>query len=111
MEVRIDDRGKYFTPRVSKESVASVVRTTDHLIVGNVYVRPDRRLKDELNEDPDRFLAITDAFVYDAYGERLLFGSSFLLVAYTHVILISPVEALSDTAEAIWLQRMPKEAQ
>ncbi len=109
MDVRIDDRGKYFTPRVSKESVVSVLRTTEHLIVGHIYVRPDRRLKDDLNEDQARFLAITDALVYDPSGTQLLFSTSLLMVSYAHVILLSPVEAIEDAADAPWLQRLPKE--
>lgn len=109
MNLRIDDKGKYFTPRVSKESVTSVVRTTDHLIVGNIYIRPDQRLKDELNQDPDRFLAITDAHVYDTTGKKLLFESEFLLIAYDHIVLVSPREAINNVMDTTWLQTKSEE--
>ncbi|MCG8347274.1 MAG: hypothetical protein MI924_05775 [Chloroflexales bacterium] len=111
MESHLDDRGKYFTPRINKESVFSVIRTSEHLIVGHIYVRPEHRLKDEINNDRDRFLAITDASVYNSAGTQLLFTSSFLLLAYNHVVLISPVEAVSDMTEAIWFQNIPEEAE
>lgn len=109
MDLHIDDRGKYFTQRISKESVDAMVRTTDHFIVGNVYVRPDQRLKDELNSDHGRFVAITNARVYDALGERLLFATNFLLVTYEHVILISPVDAVTEAPHAAWVQQAPQE--
>jgi hypothetical protein len=111
MELHIDDRGKYFTPRINKESVFSVIRTSEHLIVGHIHVRPEHRLKDEINGDRDRFLAITDASVYDSTGVQLLFTSSFLLLAYNHVVLISPIEAVSDATDALWFQSIPQEAE
>lgn len=95
MDVRIDDRGKFFTPHVAKDTVQALVRTTDHLVVGHVYVRPDRRLKDELNAEAGRFLAITNATVYDETGDHQLYQTSFLLVSYAQVILIGPLEAFA----------------
>lgn len=102
MDVHTDDRGKFFTPRVTKESVAVAIRTTDHLIVGQVHVRPDQRLKDELNSAHDRFIAITDARVHNATGSALLFESSFLLVDSTHVIFISPLDAIKEAETLDW---------
>jgi len=49
-----------------------------------------------------RFLPITDARVYNAVDETLLYHSAFLLVAYQHIIMISPVEALADVRPAPW---------
>jgi hypothetical protein len=102
MDVRTDDRGKFFTPRVTKESVATAIRTTEHLIVGLVHVRPDQRLKDELNNANDRFIAITDARVHNAGGSELLFESSFLLVDANHVIFITPLEAIKGGEAYVW---------
>ncbi len=102
MDVRTDDRGKYFTPRVTKESVATVIRTTEHMIVGMVHVRPDQRLKDELNNAHDRFIAVTDARVYNASGNELLLESSFLLVEDNHVIFITPLEAIKGGEKYAW---------
>lgn len=102
MDVRTDDRGKFFTPRVTKESVAAAIRTADHMIVGQVHVRPDQRLKDELNSAHDRFIAVTDARVHNALGSDLLFESSFLLVDARHVIFITPLEAIKDSESLGW---------
>jgi hypothetical protein len=108
MDVRIDDRGKFFTPHVAKDTVRALVRTTAHMVVGQVYVRPDRRLKDELNAEAGRFLAVTGATVYDASGETMLYETSFLLVSYEHVILISPVEAFAEE-RPLWAQESTEE--
>ena len=102
MDMRIDEKGKYFTPRVVKDTLPALIRTADQVIVGHVYVRPEKRLKDDLNEDMSRFLPITDARVYNAADETLLYHSAFLLVAYQHIIMISPVEALADVRPAPW---------
>ena len=102
MDMRIDEKGKFFTPRVAKDTLPALVRTADQVIVGHVYVRPDKRLKDDLSEDPSRFLPITDARVYNASDETLLYHSSFLLVAYQHIIMISPLDALADIRSTPW---------
>jgi hypothetical protein len=103
MDLRIDDRGKYFTPRVSKESIAAALRTTEHLIVGQIHVRPDQRLKDELNLSQERFIAITDARVYDSLGANVLFESAFLIVASSHIIFITPLDAVEQDRQLPWL--------
>jgi hypothetical protein len=102
MDMRFDEKGKFFTPRVAKDTLTAFVRTADQIIVGHVYVRPDKRLKDDLNEDTSRFLPVTDARVYDAATESLLYHSSFLLIAYNHIIMISPLDALADIRPAPW---------
>ncbi|HEX8077667.1 MAG TPA: hypothetical protein VF511_07620 [Chthoniobacterales bacterium] len=102
MDMRIDEKGKYYTPRVAKDTLPAFVRTADQVIVGHVYVRPGKRLKDDLNEDTSRFLPITDARVYDAGTETLLYHSSFLLIAYSHIVMLSPLDALANIRPAPW---------
>jgi hypothetical protein len=100
--MRVDDRGKYFTPRVAKEAVVAFVRTADQLIVGSIYVRPGYRLTDELNSDLAPFLAITDAQVFRAADETLLYRTSLLMLAYQSIILIGELEALAAVRPAAW---------
>jgi hypothetical protein len=102
LDMRFDEKGKFFTPRVAKDTLAAFIRTDDQIIIGHVYVRPDKRLKDDLNEDASRFLPVTDARVYDAASESLLYHSSFLLIAYAHIIMLSPLEALADIRPVPW---------
>ncbi|MBK9709986.1 MAG: hypothetical protein IPO81_01430 [Kouleothrix sp.] len=102
MDIRIDEKGKYFTPRVAKDTLPALIRTAGQVIVGHVYVRPDKRLKDDLSEDTSRFLPVTDARVYRADDESLLYHSSLLLVAYQQIIMISPLDALADVRPVPW---------
>ena len=102
IDVRFDEKGKFFTPRVAKDTLPALIRTVDQVIVGHVYVRPDRRIKDDLSEDTSRFLPVTDARVYRAADETLLYHSSFLLVAYQHIVMISPLDALADIRPVPW---------
>jgi len=102
MDVRFDEKGKFFTPRVAKDTLPAFIRTADQVIVGHVYVRPEKRLKDDLSEDTSRFLPVTDARVYNAADETLLYHSSFLLVAYQHIIMLSPMDALEEIRPVPW---------
>ena len=102
MDMRIDEKGKFYTPRVAKDTLPALVRTHDQVIVGHLYVRPDKRLKDDLNDDSSRFLPVTDARVYNAADDTLLYHSSFLLVAFRHIIMISPLDALAQVGSPPW---------
>jgi len=108
MDMRIDEKGKFFTPRVAKDAMQSLVRTADEHIIGYLYVRPDKRLKDEINEDTSRFLPITDARVFNAETDALIYRTSFLLVSYSHIISITPVEAISESRPAPWMELEPE---
>lgn len=111
IDVRFDEKGKFFTPRVAKDTLPAMIRTADQVIVGHIYVRPEKRLKDDLSEDPSRFLPVTDARVYNAADEQLLYHSSFLLVAYQHIIMISPIDALADVRPVPWQDVQDQEEQ
>lgn len=110
MEIRIDENGKFFTPVVNKEPVAAVIHTGEQLIIGCVHLRPDQRLKDELNSTGDRFLAITDARVYTKGAETLLYTSSLVLIGYSHIVAVSPLDALGPADGVIAAQELLKEA-
>ncbi|GAB4116501.1 MAG: hypothetical protein Fur005_21600 [Roseiflexaceae bacterium] len=103
MDVRIDEKGKFFTPRVAKDAMQVLIRTADQHIIGYVYVRPDKRMKDEINEDSARFLSITDAQVFHSDSDSLIYRTSFLLVSFTHIVSITPTEAISASRPAPWM--------
>jgi hypothetical protein len=70
MATEYDDKGKIFTEVVSKRAVAVVLHTGLHRVEGYVHIRPDERMKDELDR-PERFLAVTDAVLYDLAGKEV----------------------------------------
>lgn len=103
MDVRIDEKGKFFTPRVAKDALQALIRTADQHIIGYLYLRPDKRLKDEINEDTSRFLPVTDARIYNSATDDFVYHASFILVSYDHIISITPVDSISESRPAPWM--------
>lgn len=97
MTIEFDDKGKIFTDIVSKVSIPAVVQTTEHLIRGNVHVRRDERLKDELDRD-ELFLAMTDASIIGADGQAL-YQTRFLAVRRTQIVWVMPAHEAEDFGE------------
>ena len=92
------------TPRplyIPTERIEAVIRTSDQLIVGRLHAEPGKRLKDEMNHISTRFIAITEARVYDAAGLELLYQADFLLLANDHIVSVTPRESVT-AGEAPW---------
>jgi hypothetical protein len=88
MTIEYDDKGKIFTDIVSKTAVLATIQTTTHLVRGNIHVRRDQRIKDELDLD-ESFLAITDANVLGPDGQ-VVFHAPFLAVKRSHIVWVIP---------------------
>jgi hypothetical protein len=88
---------------IPTQTTAAAVRTADQLIVGLLHARPQKRLKDELNANTERYVAITAARVYDAAGSRLLYESTVVLLANDHIVSVTPLAAVRG-GEAAWSQ-------
>ena len=92
--------------RVPTDRIEALVRTSDQLIVGRVHAEPGKRLKDEMNHSSTRFIAITDARVYDAAGRELLYRTDFLLVANSHIVSVTPRQSVTS-GQAPWSEAPP----
>ena len=90
MVTSYDEKGKIFTQVVNKRPVQVTIQTIQTLIRGTIHVRQDSRVKDELNQD-ERFLAVTDAVVYNQQ-EQELYKTSFLVINVNHIIWAIPEE-------------------
>jgi hypothetical protein len=88
MTFEYDEKGKIFTDIVSKVAIPSTIQTTTHLIRGQIHVRRDQRIKDELDMN-ENFLALTDARVMGADGQPL-FHAPFLAVRRSHIVWVLP---------------------
>ena len=88
MSIRYDEKGKFFTDVITKDAVASNLQTLVSRIEGNVHVRINERVKDELNRG-EQFLAVTDATIYNLQGQKL-YEAEFMLINRDHVIWIIP---------------------
>ena len=97
MTIEFDDKGKIFTDVVSKIAIPAVVQTTDQLIRGNVHVRRDERLKDELDRD-ELFLAMTDASVIGVDGQ-VIHESRFLAVRRAQIVWVMPARESQEMDE------------
>jgi hypothetical protein len=96
MVAQFDEKGKKFTPVITKEPVTVTIQTVSNVIRGSVYIRPETRVKDELNDavDNDHFLAVTDAIVYNSQDQEI-FRSNFLVVNISHIVWVIPENELS----------------
>jgi hypothetical protein len=94
MTIEYDEKGKRFTDIVTKRSVYATVQTTTHLMRGQIHVRREQRLKDELDLD-EKFLAITDVQVLSADGQ-VLFQAPFLAIHRHHIVWVVPEQQKSE---------------
>ena len=93
MSIRFDDKGKFFTDVVSKESVPVIIQTVTHRIQGMLHVRPEERLTDEINKG-ERFFAITEATIFETSGEPL-FQCEFFTINRRHIVWILPADQMA----------------
>ena len=95
MTIRVDAKGKVFTDIIRKDEVPALVQTLTNLVHGNLYLRPDQRFKDEMNQGQDKFIAVTNATVYAGDGS-VLCHSQFLTLNKAHIVWIRPDEEADD---------------
>ncbi len=88
MTIEYDEKGKIFTDIVSKVAVDATIQTTTHLMRGQLHVRRDQRVIDELDLN-ESFLALTDVSVFGPDGQTL-FQAPFLAVRRTHIVWVIP---------------------
>jgi hypothetical protein len=92
-----EEKGKIFTQVVTKKPINVTIQTTSHLIRGKIHIRPEDRVKDELNRK-DLFIAVTDAIVYSNTGESL-YHSGFLSVNTEQIVWLMPDEEVKPAGE------------
>jgi hypothetical protein len=88
MSLEFNDKGKYFTDIISKVAIPAIIQTVSQRIEGSVHVRPDQRVKDELDR-AELFLAVTDAKVLNADG-TIACETEFMLVLRSQIIWVIP---------------------
>ncbi|WP_299026440.1 hypothetical protein [uncultured Thermanaerothrix sp.] len=98
MVTQFDEKGKFFTRVITKRPVNVIIQTPIHRIHGQVHVRPDERLKDELDQT-GTFLAVTEATVYDVTGSEVVLHTHFLALQVQQIVWITPLEEISESFE------------
>jgi hypothetical protein len=92
MSIHFDDKGKFFTDVISKESVPVVIETPTSRIHGFIHIRPGERLKDEINQ-AEPFFAVTEATVFDMKGKEI-YRSDFMAISREHIVWMLPEDQL-----------------
>jgi hypothetical protein len=87
MTINYDEKGKIYTNIVAKEAILARIQTTTHYMEGEIHVRPDCRLKDELDLD-EPFLALTNVSVFDA-NQEVLFRTSFMAIRRDQLVWVT----------------------
>jgi hypothetical protein len=93
MSIRFDDKGKFYTEVISKETVEVIIQTATHRILGNIHIRPGERLKDEINQ-AEPFFAVTEASICDHSGKEV-YRTDFLVIYRDHIIWMLPTDQLA----------------
>jgi hypothetical protein len=83
-----DEKGKIFTNIVPKTPVPAIIQTLTHRIHGEVYMKTDERLKDELNRS-EQFIAVTNAQILDSRGE-IAYACKFLTINKDQIVWLIP---------------------
>jgi hypothetical protein len=94
MMIEYDDKGKIFTEVVSKVAIQATIQTTTHLLRGQIHVRRDQRIKDEL-DGSENFLALTDVTVLGVDGQAI-FQTPFLAVRRSHIVWVLPEQEKAE---------------
>lgn len=87
---RIDEKGKIFTERVRKGQTDVLITTLTGQIRGFIYITHGQRLKDMLNSDDERFIAVTDAIASEIDGSEVL-AAALMAVNKDHIVCVVPV--------------------
>jgi hypothetical protein len=94
MVTHFDEKGKFFTPVITKNPVAVIIQTITHRISGNIHIRPDERIKDELDR-VESFLAVTEPTIFDAKGKEIE-AAKFIMVNRHQIVWVLPVGELAN---------------
>lgn len=94
MITQFEEKGKIFTPKITKDHRDVIIQTTTQKIRGDLHVKLDLRLLDEINEC-SRFLALTNVEILDV-DEKILYKTNFLAINTDQIIWILPTDELIE---------------
>ena len=96
MVTQFDEKGKIFTTIVSKSPVKVLIQLPTNQIQGEIHVRKDGRLKDQL-DSANKYIAVTNAIILSQDGSKEITQTKFLSINNSQIIWIIPyTEMLSE---------------
>jgi hypothetical protein len=93
---RVDHKGKIFSDQVQKQKVVSIVQTDSGRIRGVLFQDPDIRLKDNLNDRSEDFIAMEDVELLSPQG-AVIDRCPFMAINKRHIAWVMP--ATSEDGE------------
>ena len=97
MDMRYDDKGKFYTSRVTKRAAQVLVCAQEMLISGTMHLLLENRVKDELDSE-GHFIAITNAQVRERDSGRVLANDQTLILNKEHITWVVPCEDTNEPA-------------
>lgn len=91
-EFDLNSGEKSFSDKIQKIPVNVVIKAGDSIIIGDIHIRPQNRIMDELSFG-DQYLAVTDAVIYDASG-KARFKTKFMSLNSSTIVYVIPKEEL-----------------
>jgi len=95
MTIHFDEKGKFYTDVVAKKTIYSTIQTLTNRLEGNLHVRANNRLIDEI-KNSGQFIALTDAIIYHPQGEVLI-KANFVTVNRDQIIWIVPKDEIDSS--------------
>lgn len=86
---------------VEKSQVHVVIFTIMHRIEGTIYTYKDARILDELNAGAKMFIAVTNAKVFLAQSDSLLYEVDFMSLNKNQIVSLIPQDELFGKDEFI----------
>lgn len=92
MTIEYNEKGKYFTNIITKETVPVKIQTLAHLVDGEIHIRAGQRLKDEMDL-AEPFLAVTNATLYTHDGQVFL-HTKFIAIKREQIVWVTPSDEI-----------------
>jgi hypothetical protein len=89
MVTQFDEKGKIFTTIVAKIPIKVLIQLPTNQVKGEIHVRRDGRLKDEL-DSAAKYIAVTNATIFSKDGSQVITNTKFLSVNNSQIIWIIP---------------------
>ncbi|MFL5733750.1 MAG: hypothetical protein ACJ78Q_11160 [Chloroflexia bacterium] len=87
---RIDERGKFFTERISKGQIDVLITTINGHVRGFIYLSHGQRVKDMLNTGNERFIAVSEATASSNNGSDVM-EADLMAVNKDHIVSVVPI--------------------
>ena len=87
MSTPYEEKGKIFTPVVTKREFPVMIQTGTNRLRGFLHLREDERLKDVINSS-EEFIAVTQVELFDQEGKQALLKTDFLALNRRQIIWV-----------------------